>query len=245
MSVMMEMRPEMRAGGYSRYDGAVEFFSRVNSLLEPEFTVLDYGAGRGLFQQDSSPFRRGLRTIGGKVRHLVGVDVDDAILSNSSLNERHLIRPGEPLPFTPETFDLVLSDWVLEHIDEPVFFAGEVSRVLKSGGWFCARTPNKWGLTALAARAIPNGFHSKALRVVQPNSDRTAQDVFPTRYRLNTLRTIEKYFPSSNWRNGSYLWRGEPKYFAERKFIFRSMEIWNHFVPPFMATDLFVFLQKK
>ena len=32
-------------GGFSSLDGTMEFFTRVNVLLEPDYTVLDLGAG--------------------------------------------------------------------------------------------------------------------------------------------------------------------------------------------------------
>lgn len=39
--------PEVSAGGFTRMDGTVEFYTRVNALLRPDMTVLDFGAGRG------------------------------------------------------------------------------------------------------------------------------------------------------------------------------------------------------
>ena len=215
-------RPELQAGGFSRHEGAIQFFTRVQALLHPDMCVLDFGAGRGLFQEDPNMFRRNLRTLRGKVRKVVGVDVDDAVLTNTGVDESRLVKPGELLPFAPSSFDMVVSDWVLEHLDEPEIFAREMERVLKSGGWLCARTPNKWGLTAIGARLVPNKLHTKFLKRLQPA--RQEKDVFPTRYRLNTLRDIERFFPESSWVNCSYLWRGEPKYHGNSSILFRLME---------------------
>src|ERR1700746_3424517 len=39
--------PESQFGGYSDIDQLVVFYTRVRSLLEPSFTVLDIGCGRG------------------------------------------------------------------------------------------------------------------------------------------------------------------------------------------------------
>ncbi|MBC7101620.1 MAG: class I SAM-dependent methyltransferase [Parvibaculum sp.] len=242
-SFLNTTRPEVRAGGFTRYEGAVQFFTRVQSLLGAEMTVMDFGAGRGLFQEDANLFRRNLRTLKGRVARVIGVDVDDAVLINEGVDERVLIEPGATLPFEPASFDMVVSDWVLEHLDDPRHFAAEMGRVLKSGGWLCARTPNKWGLTALVARLIPNSLHAGVLSSLQEK--RQEKDIFPTRYKLNTLRDLKRMFPESDWEHCSYLWRGEPKYFGNSLLLYRLMEGWNATVPSFMATDLFVFLRKR
>jgi len=83
--------PEVAAGGFTRVDGTVEFYTRVNALLRPDMVVVDYGAGRGRFVEDeSAPLRRDLRTLQGKVAKVVGLDVDDAVLSNPVLDEAHV-----------------------------------------------------------------------------------------------------------------------------------------------------------
>lgn len=242
-SFLSSVRPEIGAGGFTRYEGAIQFFTRIQSLLRADMTAMDFGAGRGLFQDDGNPFRRDLRTLKGKVAKVVGVDVDSAVLTNEGVDERLLIGPGAPLPFEPGSFDIVVSDWVLEHLDDPAHFASEMQRVLKPGGWLCARTPNKWGLTALAARVVPNSLHPTVLGSLQKK--RQEEDIFPTRYKLNTLRDVRRMFPESDWEHCSYLWRGEPKYFGDSLLLYRLMEIWNALVPSFMATDLFVFLRKR
>src|SRR5262249_40689121 len=68
--------PETRFGGFTGVDGTVAFFSRVNSLLEPSFVVLDVGCGRGEYRDDPVPLRRNLRILKGKVERVVGIDVD-------------------------------------------------------------------------------------------------------------------------------------------------------------------------
>ncbi|WP_407950973.1 class I SAM-dependent methyltransferase [Parvibaculum sp.] len=242
-SIARQRRPEMNAGGFSRYAGVIQFFVRVQSLVRPDMEVLDFGAGRGAFLEDPNNFRRDLRTLKGKVKKVVGVDVDEAIFLNTGVDETHRISPGVEMPFPPDSFDLVLSEWVLEHLDDPAFFAHEMERVIRPGGWLCARTPNKWGLTAIAARLVPNSRHVAFLKLI--NASRQERDVFPTRYKLNTLGQLRRAFPPDKWEHCSYLWRGEPKYHGNNLALYRLMEGWNALVPPFMATDVFVFLKKK
>jgi hypothetical protein len=39
--------PEYNAGGFTKYDGGLQFYGRINALLRPDMVVLDLGAGRG------------------------------------------------------------------------------------------------------------------------------------------------------------------------------------------------------
>ena len=39
--------PEIRAGGFPHVSSDVDFYTRVNALIQPEFVVRDFGAGRG------------------------------------------------------------------------------------------------------------------------------------------------------------------------------------------------------
>ena len=45
--------PEVGAGGFTSLDGTIEFYTRINALLDPAMTVLDFGAGRGAALIDS------------------------------------------------------------------------------------------------------------------------------------------------------------------------------------------------
>ena len=66
--------PEARAGGFSRVDGTIHFFSRVQALLQPGATVREFGAGRGheLFE-DPVEYRKGLRRLQGRAARVIGV----------------------------------------------------------------------------------------------------------------------------------------------------------------------------
>lgn len=236
--------PEIGAGGFSRVDGTVEFYLRINSLLTSNMVVLDYGAGRGVqLVNPKKPFVAGLATIKGKVRKIIGVDLDSAVLGNPFLDESIEIQIKNPLPFENEYFHLIYSDWVLEHVDAPAMFANEVWRSLKPGGWFCARTPNRWGITGIGANLIPNSLHSRFLNRLQP--DREVCDVFPTSYKMNTMKKVKKYFPKDKWNNCSYYFSSEPPYIQGfRPFLYIAKRLMRNF-PERFSTNLHIFLQKK
>lgn len=58
----------------------------------------------------------------------VGADID-------------LFCDGHALPFRDESFDAVITTAVLEHVLYPERVAGEISRVLKTGGWLYSELP--------------------------------------------------------------------------------------------------------
>lgn len=234
--------PEVGAGGYTRYDGSVEFYGRINALLREDMQVLDLGAGRGRQLETASPLARSLLSLRGKVTRLSGIDVDEAVLANPALDDAR-VYDGKRIPFGDETFHLILSDWVLEHIEDAALFASEIERVLRPGGWFCARTPHILSFTATGSRLVPNSLHARALKYIQ-KGPREERDVFPTLYRLNSLRKTRSVFPNSRWRNFSYTYSAEPAYYFGAPWVLRAMRVLQYLKDAAVGENLFVFVQK-
>lgn len=244
--VIATLYPEVIAGGYARNDGFVDFYVRVQSLLTHDSVILDFGAGRGGWNDSDTPqVFRALRDLQSKAAKVVGVDVDPIVLDNKSLDEAHQIDPAGRLPFDDDTFDLVLADYVLEHVDvdDAPLVAAEIGRVLKSGGWLCARTPNRWGLIGIAARVVPNRVHVSTLRRLQPG--RQPQDVFPTRYAMNTKRDLDRLFPAPHWTVVTYGFPGVQQYAGASAVMWRTAAVIDRLTPPRMAPTLMVFARKN
>lgn len=178
-----------------------------------------------------------------KVAKVVACDVDQAVLSNPGADETVVIQPDEPLPFADGAFDLIVSDFVFEHIADPALVSKELRRILKPGGWICARTPNQYCLISLVTRLIDNSKHSRILRRVQP--ERQSIDVFPTVFNLNSKRAITTWFPPNAFDNFTYRYEAEPSYFFNNSAVFALMLLVNWLTPPVMKSGLFVFLRKK
>jgi SAM-dependent methyltransferase len=227
--------------GFTPFDGTVEFYARINALLQPGFSVLDLGAGRGAWYfEEQSSYRRLLRGMQGKVAEYLGADVDEAVLNNPTTDGNVLIKDGV-IPLAAECIDLIICDFVLEHILDVASFKAEVERVLKPGGFFCARTPHKMSYVSLFARLVKNANHSRWLRCVQPR--RKAEDTFPTAYRCNTISSVLRVF--SGWQNFSYLYSAEPSYYFGRKFVFKAMSVFHRIAPASLTGSIFIFLVKK
>jgi SAM-dependent methyltransferase len=238
------MYRECAAGQFSRRDCTVMFYSRIDALLGSGSVLLNVGAGRGAnIVADYSPYRRRLQAFKGRVGRTIGIDVDPVVLENPDLDEAELIAETGHWPLSDSSVDIIVCDHVLEHVQDASDFAQEAWRVLRPGGWFCARTPLKWGYIGICTRLIPNSLHISMLRWLQPQ--RASKDVFPTVYRMNTFGAIGKLFSSDRWSDHSYGFNGVPGYHGNRRAIFRLIEAWCWIMPEALSAKIHVFARKK
>ena len=154
------------------------FRERILAYLQPESVVLDLGAGAGIVSQMN--FR-------GLPAQMCGVDLDPRVVDNPMLDEGR-VASATGIPFEDNRFDVVFSDNVLEHLEEPLQVFREVVRVLKPGGVFLFKTPNKYHYMPVIARLTPHVFHQYINRL----RGRAEVDTFPTRYRANTRDDVER-----------------------------------------------------
>ncbi|MEZ5849063.1 MAG: class I SAM-dependent methyltransferase [Hyphomicrobiaceae bacterium] len=154
------------------------FRERILRHIRPGCTVLDLGAGAGIVEQMD------FRGFGARI---CGVDLDPRVVDNPMLDEGRIADAGR-IPYEDALFDVVFCDNVLEHLDEPLTVFREVCRILKPGGVFLFKTPNKWHYMPTIARATPHGFHQFVNRL----RGRASVDTFPTRYRANTKGDVTR-----------------------------------------------------
>lgn len=237
------MYPEIVAGGFSRVDGTIEFFTRVNALLRPEMTVLDFGAGRGEWASDPVEYRRHLQDLRGKCAVVIGADIDDIVRDNPSVDKALVCSSDGRIPLEDSCVDLIVSDHTFEHVEKPMVIGEEFFRVLKPGGWVCARTPNKWGYIAVTARLIPNLGHIAVVRRAQPG--RKSIDVFPTCYRLNTRHDLATAFTGDKFEDFTYYWAGDPGYYGGSRSLARTIRLSTRLAPHVLWPKIFVFLRKR
>jgi ubiquinone/menaquinone biosynthesis C-methylase UbiE len=236
--------PELAYGGYSRCDGNVAFYARVNALLTPESHVLDIGCGRGAFLDDTSaPWRNALRNFKGRARHVTGIDVDQNAERNPTLDSFQLLTELDQWPIEDGSIDLAVSSYVLEHVEHPTTFMSECSRVMKPGGYICHATPNKHSYISLIASLIPNRLHGGITSKVQSN--RAVEDVFPTFYRCNTKRTIIRSMEQAGFDVTVVRHEAEPAYLHFSKIAYRLGVIAHRLMPPPLASTLLIYARKR
>jgi SAM-dependent methyltransferase len=232
--------PESRFGGFTDIDGTMVFYYRVNALLQPSFTVLDIGCGRGEYVSDPVPLRRDLRVLRGKVAKVLGLDVDQNAQSNPFVDECRIMK-GTAWPVESNAVDLILCDQVLEHIEDIPSFFSETHRVLKNKGFICIRTPNRWGYIACISRLVPNRFHSKFIARI--GGKRKQEDIFPVHYHCNSIPKIKTMFKKINLDGVVYGYNPEPSYLSFSTIFYALGVVHQKMSPGFLKTILFAFGQ--
>jgi SAM-dependent methyltransferase len=124
-------------------------------------SVLDWGAGKGNVTYL-------LRKTG--FENILSCDIEegkDSFLGSRPIIEKcelQIISLQHPwlLPFESESFDVVLSYGVLEHVPSDLESLREINRILKPGGLlFCFHLPRKFGYIHFIARQLGDLYHDR------------------------------------------------------------------------------------
>ena len=175
------------------------FRERVLAVLRPEHHLLDLGAGAGIVA--AMNFR-------GRAARVCGVDPDPRVRENPFLDEGR-VGTGERIDYPDASFDVAIADNVLEHLEDPAATFAEIHRVLKPGGRFLFKTPNRFHYMPLVSRITPLRFH----RAFNRMRGRAAVDTFPTRYRANSRGQIRALAARTGYRVAELeLVEGRPEY---------------------------------
>jgi SAM-dependent methyltransferase len=161
-------------------NGTEEFHNLCAANIPRGSTLLEVGAGP---TNKTSAF---LASIGPTD----GIDVDPDVKTNRDLRAAYLLT-GSRYPFDDGTFDAAVSNYVAEHVADPVAHLREVFRVLRPNGVYIVRTPNLYHYVALVSAVTPHWFHvlvANRLRGLPPEN----HDPYPTCYRMNTEGALRR-----------------------------------------------------
>jgi SAM-dependent methyltransferase len=176
MTKLVELLDNKYYSGYGdNWDDRL-FREKILEFLSDSHVILDIGAGAGIIKD---------MNFKGLAKEVIGIDPDPRVVNNPYL-DIGLIGFGDNLPFEDKKFDLVIMDNVAEHLVDPKNEFTEVLRVLKPGGVFLFKTPNKFHYMPLVATLTPTSFHQYYNR----KRGREAVDTFPTVYKSNCKKDI-------------------------------------------------------
>lgn len=197
---MTALSSRLQAKYYRSEDHPYRVFERrVNELLRPDHVLLDAGCGR------TAPILSQYR---GRAARLVGVDMVDFEGAPTDLELHNGDLAHIPLP--DASVDVIMSRSVFEHLTDPDAVYKELNRVLKPGGAIVFLTANMWDYGTLVARAVPNRFHA---RIVKKVEGREEEDTFPTAYKTNTRKDVERLAAAQGMRVESFAYLNQyPNY---------------------------------
>jgi len=176
------------------------------------------------------------------------VDVDGEILGNVHLKSCSLIEDGR-YPFPDATFDLVVSNYVVEHVADPNLHLAEIARVLKTGGRYVFRTPNLLHYVAVVSYLTSHGAHklvANRLRDLPAGS----HDPWPTVYAMNTPAAVRRHARRTGLSVDSLeMVEKEPSYGMYARPLFLAFMAYERFVNASrlfsrLRANMFVVLRK-
>lgn len=200
-------------------DGTRQYLDMLERYVRPDQVVLDVGAGDG---------RHFVHPLRGRVRELVGVDVDAGVLHNA-LVDRGVLAPVERLPLPEASCDLVVSSFTFEHLRDPAAALRELRRVLRPGGSVIFRTPNLWHYVTLGSRCTPHFVHRWLAARLRGLS--AGHEPYATYYRLNTRRRARALFRRCGFLERELrLIEPEPSYLMFSPIAFRAGFLYERLV---------------
>jgi SAM-dependent methyltransferase len=180
--------------------------------------LLDAGCGRHL------KFSKEL----AKGHSVFGIDLESTLETPNQCSPFGVRGNLNNLPFPSSYFDLVISRFVLEHLEHPLKVFHEFCRVLKPGGKAVLLTPNKYDYVSVIAIVTPYSFHrALCTRIFRVPED----DVFPTFYRANTPSSLGRALRSAGFiEEEMRLLTHYPAYLAFSPLLFRVGVLYERLV---------------
>jgi SAM-dependent methyltransferase len=183
-------------------DPVIIYHEQIQQRLPRCGRVLDLGCGD----------HRELARYRDDTREVWGTDCE----RHPELQHSAWFRPmdtGGRIPFADDTFDVVAARWVLEHVDSPEFFLGEVGRVVRPGGAFVALTPHGRHYVTWATRLLAQLPHRVTQVLARRLYGRPLHDTFPTYFRLNTAFQLQAASRAAGLQLSQVQWFANPDYF--------------------------------
>lgn len=122
-----------------------------------------------------------------KFANLYSMDIDFGVVSKNR-NSFKVCGDAHKIPLKKNSFDFVICEDLIEHIEFPEELLKELHYILKKNGEFVFVTPGGWSYIAIVSKLTPLGFHEwyNRKRGVDVN------DIYPAFYRFNSKFKIKR-----------------------------------------------------
>ncbi len=172
--------------------------------------VLDIGCGR------KSDMGRYLKEYNSHAL-IHGADLDEYSLKNSDVDELFICDAAD-MPFESGSYDVVFSQFLLEHVQDSQQTIDSIARVTAPGGLATLIIPNPTSPASTVAKLTPYSFHLFFKREVQ-KYDNVSEDTFPTFFAFKSVKNLKAEMEKADFTNT------EAYYVPEMYFRFRYRPI--------------------
>ncbi len=186
----------------------------LGALCTPDVILLDAGCGKKSLVQ----------RYGNRCRYSVGMDLSPEAIRLNKGFRAFVSGDAVRLPFRDETFDVVISQWMVEHIDRIDDVVKEFHRVLKKGGNLVVVTNSRYHPMMFLSSILPTRLRDWLKARIFPSY--IEEDTFPTYYRFNTLGAIERLLSKYGFEKIFDSYTGAP-FFLFNRFLFRLSELYE------------------
>ena len=179
---------------------------------------------------------------------LVGLDISGLEKMENNKAVYLITSDLSKISLKDNSIDIVISRSVLEHLRNPIIVYKEINRILKPDGYFIFLTPNFFDYASIAAKIIPNRFHSY---IVKRTEGRNEEDTFPTYYKSNTQWAIKNLSISAAFKVDRIFLLGQyPSYFMFNPLFFLIGTLYDKIICKFSTLRflrgwILAVLQKK
>ncbi len=192
-----------------KWESSVEIFKKiVLDVVSKKTKLLDVGCGHSDLLKEAYQ----------RTSQAYGIDPETDVLHRNPFLKDIRTEFVEKMSFENDFFDVVVSAWVLEHLENPKEAFAEIYRVLKPGGVVIFLTPNVWNYNVWLIRLIPERFHSFFTKKLYGRQD---NDTFPKQYRINSLKKIKDILNTIGFEEEVLMTNGDPSYISFNNITFR------------------------
>lgn len=207
-------------------DAGDRFKEYLKKYITPKTRLLDIGCGRFTFGAEYYKV----------ARERVGIDPDAENLRENALMDQKICASIEDLPDGAGMFDVVVAQWVFEHLENPEKAAEIIARHCVAGGCLLFVTSNLYSPVMLLSRIVPTAWKKFLKRVFLGIAER---DTFQTYYRINTLSKIEAVLARAGFRRIALERVGAINYFAVSRSMLIGKIFWDRFFSRIRIFDFF------
>jgi len=132
---------------------------------------------------------------------LIGIDISQQQLERNKILSEKICGDIQTYPLQAQSYDMVISWYVLEHVKQPLKALQNFNDALKKNGLIVLALPNIWSVKGIVTKFTPTFVHVLFYRVVGKEKSRGKDDMGPFKTYLKpsiSPANIKKYALENN-----------------------------------------------